>query len=337
MSGNQTQSRSDAEWRLAAIVDSSFDAIISKTLDGIITSWNHAAEEMFGYSAAEAVGQSILLIIPDDRLDEEARIIAAIRSGERIATFETVRRRKDGSLFPISITVSPIKDDTGRIIGASKIARDISRSKENERRMQLLLREVHHRVKNNLQTIASLVQMQSLPDDAKHELRSRITAIAAVHEQLHRDDGSGVIDLSAYLAELLRSVNSSFDTEVALDLQLDPIPADASLATTVGLITNELIYNTNKYGFPDRLRGTFGARLRRAGANSAVLELFNDGVPFDARDRRGTGIRLITRLAAAIDPQFELDGSSGLAFRMSMPIEPANAPALNGRSGKLQE
>src|SRR5579871_3550912 len=116
-----------------AIIDSSDDAIISKDLDGIIMSWNKSAERLFGYTAAEVIGQSITILIPSDRLDEEPQILSRLRRGERVDHFETVRRRKDGALLDISLTISPVKDATGKIIGASKIARDISERKQAER------------------------------------------------------------------------------------------------------------------------------------------------------------------------------------------------------------
>ena len=127
----------EAARRLAAIVESSSDAIVSKTLDGNITSWNAAAERLFGYTADEIIGQSILTIIPPDKLDEEPKIIACIKSGQQLSHFETVRRRKDGSLVQISLTVSPIKDGRGRIVGASKIARDITSEKRDRETLQL--------------------------------------------------------------------------------------------------------------------------------------------------------------------------------------------------------
>ena len=120
---------------LAAIIGSSDDAIISKNLEGIITSWNQGAERTFGYTAAEAVGKPITILIPADRLDEEPRILTRLRRGERVDHFETVRRRKDGSLLDISLTISPVKDAQGRIIGASKIARDITQRKRDEQRL----------------------------------------------------------------------------------------------------------------------------------------------------------------------------------------------------------
>src|SRR5688500_9369387 len=110
---------------LAKVVESSDDAIVSKDLNSLITSWNRAAERMFGYTAAEAVGQSIRMIIPADRQAEEDMVMSRIRAGEAITHFDTIRRRKDGTLIPISLTVSPIHDNAGRVVGASKIARDI--------------------------------------------------------------------------------------------------------------------------------------------------------------------------------------------------------------------
>ena len=124
----------EARRRLAAIIESSDDAIVSKDLNGIITSWNAAAERLFGYKPDEIIGRSILTLIPADRQHEEPRILERIRRGERIDHYETVRQRKDGSLFDISVTVSPLKDQNGKIIGASKIARDISDRVQNDRR-----------------------------------------------------------------------------------------------------------------------------------------------------------------------------------------------------------
>lgn len=112
--------------RLAAIVDSSDDAIVSKTLDGVITSWNRSAERLFGYTADEAIGHDIFLIIPEDRREEEQDVLARLRRGERIDHFETVRQAKDGRRLFISLTVSPIRDAQGQIIGASKVGRDIT-------------------------------------------------------------------------------------------------------------------------------------------------------------------------------------------------------------------
>jgi PAS domain S-box-containing protein len=132
----------DPTLRLAAIVESSDDAIVSKDLNGVITSWNRGAEELFGYTANEAIGQSITMVIPADRLAEEDMVLGHIRRGERIEHFETIRKRKDGTLVPISLTVSPIRDAAGVIVGASKIARNIS----YRRQIEAELHELHDRL-----------------------------------------------------------------------------------------------------------------------------------------------------------------------------------------------
>ncbi len=121
---------------LAAVVDSSDDAIISKDLSGTITSWNRGAEMVFGYSASEAIGKPMLMLIPPERVDEESHILGCIRRGEGVDHFETVRVRKDGRTIDISATISPIKDSSGAIVGASKIARDITERKQTEARLK---------------------------------------------------------------------------------------------------------------------------------------------------------------------------------------------------------
>jgi PAS domain S-box-containing protein len=131
----QVRSQRGAQ-HLTSIIESSDDAIVSKSLDGIITSWNAGAERLFGYSAAEAIGQSVMMLIPEDRFDEEPGIIARIRSGERIQHYETVRQHKDGRKIDISLTVSPMRDRFGQIVGASKIARDITDRKRAEARLR---------------------------------------------------------------------------------------------------------------------------------------------------------------------------------------------------------
>ena len=115
--------------RLAAIVTSSDDAIIGKTLDGIVTDWNSGAEAIFGYTAAEVIGQSLAMLLPPGQEDEMVRILERIKAGERVEHYETRRRRKDGAIIDVSLTISPVWDSNGRLIGASKVARDITATK----------------------------------------------------------------------------------------------------------------------------------------------------------------------------------------------------------------
>ena len=161
----------DIEARLAAIVSSSDDAIISKDLNGVIQSWNHGAEKVFGYSAEEAIGRNITLVIPEDRLGEEDNVLARIRSGLPVDHFETIRRRKDGELINISLTVSPIRDKTGRIVGASKVARDVTA----QRRLQDQLEQAN-RTKDEFLAVLS------------HELRTPLNTVLGYARMLRRDE-----------------------------------------------------------------------------------------------------------------------------------------------------
>src|SRR5690606_16944544 len=156
--------------RLAAIVESSEDAILAKDLDGTIMTWNAGAERLFGYTEDEAVGRPVTILLPEERLEEEPEILQRIRRGERVAHYETVRRRKDGSMIDISLTVSPVKDGDGRIVGASKIARDITERRRAEEHQRLLLDEMSHRVKNTLVLAGSLVMMSARSADSVEEL-----------------------------------------------------------------------------------------------------------------------------------------------------------------------
>jgi PAS domain S-box-containing protein len=154
---------------LAAIVESSHDAIVSKSLNGVITSWNNGAQRLFGYTAEEAVGQNITLIIPPERRDEERTIVEQLARGQRIDHFETVRMRKDGSLLDVSLTISPMKDASGRVVGASKLARDITERKRAE--------EALRQAQTDLAHASRLTTMGEFTASLAHEVKQPIAAV----------------------------------------------------------------------------------------------------------------------------------------------------------------
>jgi PAS domain S-box-containing protein len=237
----------NATRRIASIVESSDDAIVSKTLDGIITSWNPGAEQLFGYAPQDIIGRSVTILIPQDRQDEEREIIARIERGERIEHYETVRQRKDGSFVPISLTVSPIKNDRGEVIGASKIARDISGRKQKEEHIALLSREVDHRSKNLLAIVQATVRLAQgdTPGALKAAIEGRIQALARVHTLLARSDWIGA-DISSMVTDELLPYRLQGEARAEIigpNLLLKPRSAQS-----IAIALHELTTNAVKYG-----------------------------------------------------------------------------------------
>jgi len=282
--------------RLAAIVESSDDAIISKDLDGIITSWNDGAERLFGYTAEEIIGKSITLLIPDDRQGEEPDILARLRNGERVEHFETIRRRKDGSLVDLSLTISPIRDEHGGIVGASKIARDITDRKAVESLRQTLVGELKHRLKNTLSTVLAIARQSfrgheaDSPDYQKFE--ARLLALANGHDLITREAWESA-ELADVVAQLLTSYGRTrFEIE-GPDLRLSP-----KSALTLTLALHELATNAAKYGALSVLHGQVSIRWNIEHADTPRL-LFRwqerNGPAVSPPTRRGFGSQLIER------------------------------------------
>ncbi|MCA1334902.1 MULTISPECIES: sensor histidine kinase [Alphaproteobacteria] len=236
---------------LAAIVEGSDDAIITKGLDSVIRSWNPGAERLFGYSAQEAIGRPITLIFPDDRMDEEAGFIARLSRGERISNLETIRKRKDGSLVPISLTVSPVRNADGKIIGASKIARDITLQRQAAERQQLLLSEMRHRVGNSFAVASGLLSIAARQADSVQELvtvmRQRLLALASVHARAV-DDPAGARPEGTALAQLINSILEPFSGGASVTLDVPELKVCPAAITPLSLVIFELATNAVKYG-----------------------------------------------------------------------------------------
>lgn len=240
---------------LAAIVENSDDAIVSKSLDGIISSWNASAERLFGFTAAEAVGRSITIIIPDERLHEEEEIIGRIRRGDRMDHFETVRRHKDGTLIDVALTVSPVRDAQGAVIGASKIARDISERKRAQQRQSLLLREMNHRVKNLFSVTTGLISVSAHSARSTEELalslRQRVLALSRAHDLTLPELGAEVTSTAGTtLFALLKAIIAPHDFADAPRVEItgEDVPLGGSALTSLALLLHEFTTNAAKYG-----------------------------------------------------------------------------------------
>jgi len=238
----------DAARRLAAIVESSDDAIVSKDLNGVIMSWNQGAQRIFGFSADEVIGKPITILMPPDRVNEEPAILARIRAGERVEHYETIRRRKDGALLNISLTVSPIRNSAGQVIGASKIARDVTERKKLEDERELLMAELNHRVKNTIATIISIERLSFSSDadvgSARHSFQARLGALARAHERLAEANWKSIL-----LQHLIEDALAPYRATVPnIAIYGPPARVNSRSALRAGLAIHELATNAAKYG-----------------------------------------------------------------------------------------
>jgi len=285
----------DALLWFSSIVECSDDAIISKTLDGIITSWNEAAERVFGYAAEEVVGKSVTILIPPERHNEETAILARLRRGERIHD-ETVRRRKDGSLINISLTVSPVKNAQGKIVGASKIVRDITERKRNEEHIAMLAREAEHRTKNILATVQAIVNLShsDTADGVKRAIDGRIQALAKLNDLFVESRWTGA-ELSRIAARELAPYVGEGRMRARIDgpyVLLAPNTAQA-----VAVILHELATNAAKYGALSVAKGCVEVKWSNAVNGRLILTWTEKGGPPVKRPvRQGFGTRVMKRM-----------------------------------------
>jgi PAS domain S-box-containing protein len=244
--------------RFAFIFESSNDAIVSKSLDGTITSWNKGAEHVFGYTAEEIIGKHITTLMTPDRYEEEQSILQRLRRGERLEPFETIRRRKDGSLIHVSVTISPIKNVEGRIIGASKIARDITKGKQAQETQALLLGEMRHRVNNLFAVTNALVGMIARSVKTPQEMAAAIQARLAALNRAHELTRPSLINTEAepsqiMLSTLIRAILAPYSSENSgnperINITGCDLLISERAITSVALILHELATNATKYG-----------------------------------------------------------------------------------------
>jgi PAS domain S-box-containing protein len=271
-----SQSRENA--LLASIVEFSDDAIVSKNLDGIITSWNKGAERTFGYFAEEVIGKPITLLIPPERLHEEDVILERIRRGDRIDHYETIRRGKDGNLIDMSLTISPLRDANGIVVGASKIARDITEHKRSEAQISVLAREAEHRAKNLLANVGAMVQLSQAdtPDGLKKAIAGRIAALASVHSLFAQSRGTG-----AELGNLVKQELAPYSRDESMRTKIDgpTVVLKPDLAQAIAVALHEFATNAAKYGALSVPEGQVRVEWSRPAGGHLVLRWSEAGGP----------------------------------------------------------
>jgi PAS domain S-box-containing protein len=286
----------DASLMLASIVETSDDAIISKNLDGIITSWNKGAERIFGYMAEEMIGKSIKVLIPREYHPEEDTILERIRHGQRIEHYETIRQRKHGSLINVSLTVSPVADPQGKIVGASKIARDITERKRSETQISLLAREAEHRTKNILATVQATVHLTQSEtiDGLKSAIEGRIQALANVHALFVESRWEG-----AHLNNLVTQELSPYcqDVEARTRIEGPDLLLEPYAAQTIAITLHELATNAAKYAALSVPDGRVHVAWSGGEKAHLILRWTETGGPLvTSPTRKGFGTRVMERM-----------------------------------------
>ena len=313
--------------RLAAIVLSADDAIVGKTLDGIVTSWNDGARRIFGYEPDEMIGQPILRIIPPELHPEEQEILAKLRRGERIDHYETERVAKDGHRIDISLSVSPVRDRMGKLIGAAKVARDVTQRKKAEATRLLLMGELNHRVKNTLATVQSIasqtLRSAKSPAEFVPSFLGRIQSLASAHGLLTQSNWQGV-EMGALIRSQLLFEEEADDRIFCSgpDIVLQP-----QTALHLSLVLHELGTNARKHGALTAPQGRVVVEwsIRASplhGLNIHWSETGGPAVHGDALPSGGFGTTLIERSMSSIEgggAQMHLN-AHGISWDIWLPL-----------------
>ena len=324
--------------RLAAIVVSSDDAIVGKTLDGCVTSWNAGATRIFGYEPKEMIGQSIIKIIPPELRQEEDEILAKLKRGEHIAHYETVRLAKDGRRLNISLSVSPVLDKTGRIIGASKIARDVTEKKRVEAIQRVLIEELNHRVKNTL-AMTQAIASQSLrharsASDFVESFTGRVQALAKAHSLLTDRKLEG-----AELTELVREQVTLGVADERVICSGPMVILGAQPAIHLALVLHELATNARKYGGLSVPQGRLSVKweVHSSGSRTLLLDWTESGGPqVSAPLTAGFGTTLIERTLQTHGGQATVRyGVTGVTCKLRLPLGETARPEVESALAAL--
>jgi PAS domain S-box-containing protein len=344
----QRHAQRTSAW-LSAIVESSDDAIVSKTLDGVITSWNPGAVRLFGYTAPEIIGKSITTIIPLELHDEEFEILARLRRGDRVEHFETVRVAKDGHRIEVSLTVSPIRDEEGRVVGASKIARDITPRRQSERavreesrRKDEFLATLSHELRNPLGPIRNVTDILCAAELGRPELRAACDILGRQVHILARlvDDlldvsriGSGRLTLRLEPVELAPLLTATVDAVrhaleaksqvVALSLAHETVVVLGDRTRLTQVFTN-LLQNANRY---TQAGGRIEIGLRREGGR-AIVSVRDDGMGIPPAMLEAV-FELFSQVGRASDHP---DGGLGIGLTLSRRLVELHGGSIDAHS-----
>jgi PAS domain S-box-containing protein len=310
----------ESTW-LASIVECGDDAIVSKNLDGIITSWNKGAERIFGYLADEVIGKPITILIPPERLHEEEVILESIRRGDRVDHCETIRRHKDGNLIDVSLTISPMRDANGTVMGASKIARDITDRRRTEAQIAVLAREAEHRAKNLLANVKAVIHLSQAgtPDGLKKAIEGRIEALANVHSLFVQSRWRG-----AELGNLVRQELSPYSHDGKERTRVDgpTVILKPDVAQAIAVALHELATNAAKYGALSGAKGEVQVTWSCAADDRVMLRWIEaGGPPVELPTHKGFGTDVIgAMIQAQAGGDMRLDWrTEGLVCEIALP------------------
>jgi PAS domain S-box-containing protein len=339
---------------LANAVESSDDAIMTESLEGIITSWNKGAEQIYGYSAEEILGKNISILEPNTHKGEIKQLIEEIKQGKHIRHYETVRLKSDSTLMNESVTLSPIFDASGKLMAISAIARDITERVKAEKLLvkteEARKKEIHHRIKNNLQVISSLLDLQAekFQDkkvlEAFKESQSRVLSMSLIHEELYKGRGTDTLNFSRYLQRLATNLFQTYSLNsknicLYVDLEENTF-FNMDTAIPLGIIVNELISNSLKHAFTEDKEGKIRVRLCREEISNEThtslysLTISDDGIGIpnyiepnytepnytELGKFESLGLQLVQTLVDQINGEMELKIVNGTEFKIKFNV-----------------